>query len=45
MSSVNELNQKFPKELHVQRFLKKNSLQDLTDKYGIKVKEHEHFIG
>ena len=32
-------------ELHVQKFLKSNSLKDLSDQYGIKVKEHEHFVG
>jgi T4 RnlA family RNA ligase len=32
-------------QLHVQRFLKSNSLKDLSDQYGIKVKEHEHFVG
>ena len=31
--------------LHIQRYLEKHSIQELTEEYGIKVKEYDNFIG
>ena len=45
MRSLYLLNQKMSSPLHVQKFLRNNSLKDLNEKFGIKVKEHDHFVG